>query len=300
MGEQALAWAPNRALTFSKEPMIRSPAPRTSRCRTVNIESGAAFPTMPPPLGYRPLAALGFARTGLSCLVAFWACLGALPGLVAQSPTGSSPAGLGAPSNSTGPASATEPAPAPVFTINANLYTSMEALDDRQKLGMGDRLSYRVLEDREEAKALIVTDSGELEIPYLGRVKADDKTCKELAHEVKAALEKDLYYQATVILAIDQLNRKRGSVYLVGQVKAAGALEIPSDEVFTLSKAILRAGGFGDFADKKRVRLTRKAAEENKIFVVDVGEIFEKGRTENDVKLEPGDLIFVPSRLINF
>jgi hypothetical protein len=33
---------------------------------------------------------------------------------------------------------------------------------------------------------------------------------------------------------------------------------------------------------------------------VDVAEILERGKTEKDLKLEPGDLIFVPSRLINF
>lgn len=189
------------------------------------------------------------------------------------------------------------------LTTNANLYTSIEALDKTQKLGRGDRLSYRVIEDKEEAKPLIVTDSGELEIPYLGRVKAADKTCQQLAREVKVELEKDLYYQATVIVAIDQLNRKRGSVYLVGQIKTAGAVEIPSDEVFTLSKAILRAGGFGDFADKKHVKITRTSQDTTKqtqIFTVDVNEILEKGQTDKDMKLEPGDLIFVPSRLINF
>ena len=193
--------------------------------------------------------------------------------------------------------------PLAAVSTNANLYTSMEALDQTQRLGVGDRISYRVIEDKEDSKPLIVTDSGELEIPYLGRVKAAEKTCREVAREVKAALEKELYYQATVIVAIDLLNKKRGTVYLVGQIRASGAQDIPSDEVFTLSKAILKAGGFGDFADRKRVKLTRKTVAgeaDNKVFIVDVAEIFEKGRTEKDVKLEPGDLIFVPSRLINF
>ncbi len=188
-----------------------------------------------------------------------------------------------------------------VLTTNANLFTSIESLDDKQKLGIGDRVSFRVIEDKEEAKGLIVTDSGEIDVPYLGRVKAADKTCQALAKEIKAALEKDLYYRATVILAIDQLNKKRGSVYLVGQVRTSGAVEIPSDEVFTVSKAILRAGGFGDFADKKHVKVTRKTeGKDNRIMVVDLTEILERGQTEKDLTLEPGDLIYVPSRLLNF
>ena len=104
-----------------------------------------------------------------------------------------------------------------------------------------------------------------------------------------------------MIVAIDLLNRKRGSVYMVGQVRASGAVEIPSDEVFTVSKAVLRAGGFGDFADKKHVKITRKGdGDKNRVFIVDLAEILEKGQTDKDLKLEPGDLIFVPSRLFNF
>ena len=179
----------------------------------------------------------------------------------------------------------------------------LKSPDDQYRLAMGDRVSYRVIEDKDEVKALVVTDSGELEVPYLGRVKAVDKTCKQLAQEVKLALEKDLYYQATVILAVDQLNKKRGSVYVVGQVRTAGAVDIPSDETFTLSKAILKAGGFADLADKKRVRITRQSDSgdsSKKQFVVDVSAIFEKGKTETDIRLEPGDLVFVPNRAFNF
>src|SRR5437870_12158803 len=44
--------------------------------------------------------------------------------------------------------SQTEPASVPL-TTNANLYVSMEALDDTQRLGVGDRVSFRVIEDKE-------------------------------------------------------------------------------------------------------------------------------------------------------
>src|SRR6185503_14083848 len=140
-------------------------------------------------------------------------------------------------------------------SANAAEVASMDLLDDKQNLGAGDRVSFRIVEDGDEPKEILVSDSGELEIPYLGRTRALGRTCKELATEIKARLEKEFYYEATVILAVDQLNRSRGKVYLVGQVRGAGPQDIPSDEEFTLSKAILRAGGFSDFADRKRVRI---------------------------------------------
>ena len=63
--------------------------------------------------------------------------------------------------------------------------------------------------------------------------------------------------------------------------------------VMTLS----RAGGFGDFADKRKVKVTRK---EGKDFVVDLKRVIEQGHTEDDVVLRPDDQIYVPQRLVNF
>jgi protein involved in polysaccharide export with SLBB domain len=143
-----------------------------------------------------------------------------------------------------------------------------------------------------------------VDVPYFGLVAAMGKTCKQLASEVKELLEKQYYYRATVIIGLDQINRKRtlGKVYVVGQVRVNGPQEIPDDETYTVSKAILKAGGFSDFADKKKVKLVRgKGADPSKrTIVVNVAEIWEKGKVENDVTLEPDDLIFVPARLVNF
>lgn len=185
-----------------------------------------------------------------------------------------------------------------------------DTLDDKHKLAIGDRLSFRILEDQEdpeeprEPKSLVVADSGELEVPYLGRFPAENKTCKQLALQLKAALEKDYYHRATVLIAVDLMAKTRGKVYLVGPVRVPGPQEIPSDEVLTLSKAIMRAGGFGEYANKKNVKVTRKGAgpgdADKKTFVVDVEEILEKGRVERDLVLEPGDLILVPEQLIRF
>jgi protein involved in polysaccharide export with SLBB domain len=126
----------------------------------------------------------------------------------------------------------------------------MEALDVKHKLAIGDVLSFRIVEDEEDPRRLIVTDSGELEVPYIGRFTAVGKTSKQLARELRTELEKDYYHQATVIIAVDVMARSRGKVYLVGPVRVPGPQEIPGDEVLTLSKAILRAGGFTDLADK--------------------------------------------------
>jgi len=107
---------------------------------------------------------------------------------------------------------------------------SMESLDNRQKLGPGDKISYRVVEDQDEPRSLIITDSGDLEVPYLGLVHAAGKTSMELAREIKGALEKNLYYRATVMIAAEVINKTRatGKVYVTGQVRNSGGFDVPA------------------------------------------------------------------------
>ena len=174
----------------------------------------------------------------------------------------------------------------------------MNVLDDRKRLGSNDYVSFRVVEDRDdESQRLRVNDNGELEVPYIGLVPAQGKTCKELAYNIKSSLEKEYYYKATVILAVDRISEKsRGKVYVYGSVKGQGPQEIPADETYTVSKAIIRAGGFGDFANKRKVKLTRKSGEN---VIVDLKRVIEEGRSDEDVELQPDDQIHVPQRLIN-
>jgi len=176
--------------------------------------------------------------------------------------------------------------------------------DDKYKLRIGDKVSFQILEDRDLPKSLVVADSGELDVPYIGRVPAVDKTCKQLGDELKVQLEKEYYYRATVILALDVANRILGRAYIWGQVRNQGAIDMFVNENLTAGKAILRAGGFGDFANKKKVKLVRSpdaaGGGDKRTFELNMVEILEKGKTEKDIVLQPDDFIIVPSRLINF
>jgi protein involved in polysaccharide export with SLBB domain len=193
------------------------------------------------------------------------------------------------------PPSADGPSTAAAAVMRTN---SMSVLDDKKKLGPNDYVSFRVVEDRDnESQRLRVNDNGELEVPYVGLVAAHGKSCKELAYTIKSLLEKEYYYHATVILAVDRVSEKsRGRIYVYGSVKGQGPQEIPPDESYTVSKAIIKAGGFGDFANKRKVKLTRKNGQE---FTVDLKRVIEEGHTDEDLELQPDDQIYVPQRLIN-
>lgn len=230
--------------------------------------------------------------------------IASLPGAMAQDPYrdgGRSSAASTFPMN-TASLTPTPVVPSASPTSTVAFTTSMEVLNDSAKLGVGDRVSFRVVEEKRDPISLIVTDSGEMEVPLIGRVTALNKTCKQLAYDIKPILEKEYFYKATVIVGLDSLSTKsRGKVYITGQVRAQGALELMPDEEMTVSKAILRAGGLADFAEKRKVKLVRrKAGGGSETTLVDLDLILKKGQLDKDPVVQPGDLIVVPERLINF
>src|SRR5437763_15063447 len=90
--------------------------------------------------------------------------------------------------------------------------------------------------------------------------------------------------------------KPHSTIYVKGSVNGQGPQEIPADENYTVSKAIIRAGGFGDFANKRKVKVTRKNGQD---FTIDLKRVIEEGRTDEDMVLQPDDQIYVPQRLIN-
>lgn len=203
------------------------------------------------------------------------------------------------------------------FTNQLSTVFLRDVLDDTRKLRAGDLVRYRVQEDKEPVVRLAITDNGEIEIPYLGHIKAEGKTCKELAVEVKQMLEQDYYKRATVNIAIESVLRKSlGRVTIYGAVQMQGPQDIPQDEVWTVSKAVSRAGPT-EFANKGRVKLKKanmptsgsitnangtaiKSKAKDGYVFVDVDKVFKKGSTEDDPVVEPGDTIIVDTVLVKF
>lgn len=196
----------------------------------------------------------------------------------------------------TAPAATNSPAPS---------LTSLSGYvpDDQYKLRIGDRVSFQIMEDGDPPRVFVVTDFGEINFPYVGRYSVKDKTCKEICDMLKVELEKEFYYQATPIMALEVANPVTGKIYLWGQVRSQGPLDLYVNDPLTVGKAILRAGGFAEFANKKKVRLMRGTDDKGQprqSFELDMDEILDRGKTEKDMIVQPDDFIVVPSRIWNF
>jgi polysaccharide biosynthesis/export protein len=178
---------------------------------------------------------------------------------------------------------------------------SMEQLDGQTLIKIGDQLTFRILEDEDTATSLTVNDSGQVRVPYVGSVTAVNRTPRDLAYQIKQALERNLYKKATVMIAVERpTTRSPGKVYLTGEVGKPGVIELRANESLTLTQAILQVGGFSDFANKRKVKLMRKSASGSQVKIIDVSAVIDQGRTDLDEMLKPGDVIVVPARFLNW
>jgi polysaccharide biosynthesis/export protein len=179
--------------------------------------------------------------------------------------------------------------------------TSMEQLDNETPIQVGDQLVFRILEDEDPATSLTVSDSGQVRVPYVGSVSAVNRTPRDLAYQIKRALEKNLYKKATVLISVEKrTTRSPGKVYLTGEVAKPGVIELRANESLTLTQAILQSGGFSDFANKRKVKVMHKTGSTSQTKIIDVSAVIDQGRTDLDETLKPGDVIVVPARFLSW
>ncbi len=176
-------------------------------------------------------------------------------------------------------------------------------VDRNRKLGIGDMVSLQILEDRTAPVAGRVSDTGDLEVPYIGRVNAEGKSVATLTRDLESALERDYYYKATVRLAIAQVNREatKAKVFVTGEVRSPGPQEFFEDDGLTVGAAVLRAGSFTQWANKGDVRLVRQdGTGASKTLKVDLKAVLEDGKVQQDLDVQDGDYIIVRKKLFNF
>ena len=96
----------------------------------------------------------------------------------------------------------------------------------------------------------------------------------------------------SVIVQVDRTVQ----VYVYGQVKSPGALNVLQSRVPTVTQAIAQAGGFTERAARRRVVVTRKGAEgKEQTFDINVARI--QANRDSDFQLQDGDTVYVPDTI---
>jgi protein involved in polysaccharide export with SLBB domain len=106
-------------------------------------------------------------------------------------------------------------------------------------------------------------------------------------NDAVTAMTDDVTLQPGDIIIVPRLDR----IYIIGRVNRPGAVNLPTSEELTVSKAVSLAGGFDRFSKQDEVQLIRL---HKPVQTVDVEAILSGDRKKTDPKLEAGDTVYVP------
>jgi protein involved in polysaccharide export with SLBB domain len=168
--------------------------------------------------------------------------------------------------------------------------TGTPVVGEAARLALGDpvRIIFSGLTDPPPVHEEQIKDDGNLTLPNIGVVKAEGKTTGELQKEIHDKYVPAYYKRLTVTVSTE-----RRVYYVQGQVRSSGRQEYIGPT--TVLKAIATAGDFTDFANRRKVVLTRADGKQEKVDCIRAA----KDPT-CDLPVFPGDKIEVPMRGFDF
>ncbi len=175
---------------------------------------------------------------------------------------------------------------APKALPNATAETASAGVDPRVYIiGPEDVLFVRVWREMDFTASYIVRPDGKITIPLVGDVQAAGLTPERLGEQLKQALS-DYINAPDVSVTITQVNSKK--FFITGQVNHPG--EFPLVIPTRIFDALNNAGGFRDFANKKKIVIIRGAER----IRFNYADMLRGKNPEQNIFLENGDTIVVP------
>ncbi|HEX5731492.1 MAG TPA: polysaccharide biosynthesis/export family protein [Blastocatellia bacterium] len=180
------------------------------------------------------------------------------------------------------------------------------APDEDYRIGLGDVVEVKVENAPELSGAFRVTSSGAFQMYFVGHVMAKDKTTEEVSQFIADRLRGEYLRNPNVSVVVKEYNSR--AFFIQGAVRGPGVFQIEGRP--SLLKLITLAGGLAPEhgskafiirqlkrpdADKAPAPAGDKAAEEEEyeLLKVNINGLL-RGDFDNNMYLEPGDIINIP------
>jgi polysaccharide export outer membrane protein len=186
--------------------------------------------------------------------------------------------------------------------------------DAAYRLGAGDVVKISILAGGEEqvAKEMVVGDTGDVTVPFIGKLTAAGLTINELEKQIVLPLARDFFVGPQVHLQIMEYHSLQ--FFISGAVKEPGVFSL--DFIPTIMDLIAKAGGVtqerGNLAyilrgmkdpvamaqDKTLEALDAEVPTQSiagtKPIIVDLKRLLDEGDMTENIRLATGDTIYIP------
>ncbi len=159
------------------------------------------------------------------------------------------------------------------------------------RVGSGDVLKISVWKHDELSQpTVMVRPDGAISLPLLGDVPAAGRSTTEISNEVATRLRQFFQDQPPVTVQVAEAKSYR--IYVVGEVQKPGEF-VPGAEI-TVLQSLALAAGFTRFANPDRIIVVRRDARGERRIPFDFSGVVERGELQQNLALQPGDVVVVP------
>jgi protein involved in polysaccharide export with SLBB domain len=169
-------------------------------------------------------------------------------------------------------------------------------VDAGYRLGPGDDLILILTGDADVVEELPVTREGFVVIPQVGQIQVANLTLEQLRNLLYSRLAR-VYAgvrrgaDATIHFEVTVSRVRMNQVFVDGEVARPGSY--PVSALGTVMNALYQAGGPTEAGNFRDIRVMRG---DTTVRTLDLYDYLVRGLTRDDIRLEQGDVVFVPPR----
>ena len=186
-----------------------------------------------------------------------------------------------------------------IAEINEHILASAHVSSDPSDylLGAGDLLQISVFEAKELDSKVRVSSRGYITLPLLGPVQVKGLSAREAEQKIEDLYSERFIKDPHVGIFIEEHFSRR--VTLMGQFKKPGTYDYLSKQ--RLLDVMAMGGGLGEKAGLVvQIRKSTGSPDGQSVFIVDLDQLIKEGKSELNVKINAGDVLFVPEAGVFF
>ena len=180
-----------------------------------------------------------------------------------------------------------------IAEFNEQLFASARGGADPSDylLGAGDKLQIKVYEAEDLNTTVRVSSRGYVTLPLLGSVLVDGLSAREAEEMIENTYRVRYIKDPHVSIFVEEHFSRR--VTLMGQFRNPGTYDYLSKQ--RLLDVMALGGGLSDIAGRVvQVRRYSNLQEGQSVFVVDLDQLIKEGKSDLNIQINSGDVLFVP------
>ena len=155
------------------------------------------------------------------------------------------------------------------------------------RLGVGDQIVVQLFGKENDQLNLQIGRSGDISFPKLGSITLSGLTFEDARDLIKTRVEQQLIGVDAVV----SMGRLRAiNVFMAGEVAVPGAYSVSA--LTTVTQALFQAGGVTDIGSLRNIQVRRAGSV---VATFDTYDLLMKGDVSDDIRLQSGDVVYVPT-----